>query len=137
MACFHVIGNDQAIMMCAEAGQFELNVFGPLATYSILDSLEVLSRALEIFTRRCITGIRPNRNKLEYYFEHSPSIATALAPILGYARTAKLVKEAEKKDISIRELAIREGLFTENELDRILNPLKLTRPNLPLGKGKK
>lgn len=132
MVCFRVIGNDSAITMAAQAGQFDLNVFSPVAVYCVLESIELLSNGIDVFTRRCLAGIKPNKARMSYYLERSPSIATALAPIIGYAKTAKLVKDAERMGIGVRELALRKRLFTKRELDKILDPKKLTKPNLPI-----
>lgn len=137
MICFRVIGNDTSITMAAQAGQFELNVFGPLAAYNLLESIEILSNGVDVFTNRCVLGIRPNKTRLNYYFEHSTAVATALSPILGYAATAKLVKEAEKRNVSVRNLVLEKKLISKRELDNIFSPSKLTKPNLPLKKTKK
>jgi aspartate ammonia-lyase len=134
MVCFRVIGNDSTVMMCAQGGQFELNIFGPLAAYCLLESIDTLANALRAVTKRCIIGIKPNRERLEYYFEHNSEIATALSPMLGYAATAKLVEEAEAKGVSIRQLALRKKLLSKKELDEALSPSRLTRPDLPLKK---
>ncbi|MDE1865017.1 MAG: aspartate ammonia-lyase [Candidatus Micrarchaeota archaeon] len=132
MVCFRAIGNDSTILMCAQGGQFELNIFGPIAAHCLLESIETLSNSLVVVTKRCITGIKPNRKRLEYYFEHNSEIATALSPLLGYSKTAKLVKEAERNGMSIRELVIREKLLSKKELDEALSQSRLTKPDLPI-----
>lgn len=137
MVCFQVIGNDTSITMAAQAGQFELNVFVPLAAHDLLESISILASGVDIFTTRCVVGIKPNKTALNYYFEHSPAVATALSPVLGYATTAKLVKEAVKKDITVRNLVLEKKLMSKKELDEILSPTKLTKPNLPLKLPKK
>ncbi len=137
MICFRVVGNDASIDMAAQAGQFELNVFGPLAAYNLLESIEILTNGIDIFTKRCVVGIKPNRTTLNYYFEHSAAVATVLSPILGYAKVAQLVKEAEKKNISVRNLVLERKLLSKKELDDAFNPSKLTKPNLPLKKMSK
>ena len=134
MACFQVIGYDEAITMAAQAGQFELNVFGPIAIYDFLESIRILTNSVRVFTEKCIRGIKPKRERLAYYFEHSAAVATALSPILGYRKTAELVKEAEQRGISIRALALEKRLLPKRELDRTFSPSRLTKPNLPLKK---
>jgi len=134
MVCFKVIGNDMTITMAAQAGQFELNVFGPVAAYCLFESIGILSNGVKTFTKRCVDGIRPNRKALDYYFQHNAEIATALSPILGYAQTAKLVKEAEKRNKRIKDLVLQKRLLTKRELEAALDPKKLTKPNLPLKK---
>lgn len=134
MVCFRVIGNDLSITMAGQGGQFELNVFGPLAAYSILESIITMADAVGIFTDRCISGIKPNKTVLNYFFEHSSATATALSPMLGYATVAKLVKESIKRHISIRNLVLEKKLLSKKELDDVLKPSKLTKPDLPLKK---
>jgi fumarate hydratase class II len=136
MVCFKVVGNDLSITLAAQAGQFELNVFGPLAAYSLLQSIEILSSGIGIFTERCVVGIRPNKTALNYFFEHSSATATALSPILGYAQTAKLVKESIKRHVSIKNLVLEKKLMSKKELDGALSPSRLTKPDLPI-RGKK
>jgi aspartate ammonia-lyase len=137
MICFRVIGNDLSITMAAQAGQFELNVFGPLAAYNLLESIQILTNGIDIFTTKCIANVKPNKRILNYYFEHSSAVATALSPILGYSQTAKIVKEAIKRHTSVRELVLEKKLLTNAELDDILKPSKLTKPDLPLKRRKK
>jgi aspartate ammonia-lyase len=130
MVCFKVMGNDASITLAAQAGQFELNVFGPSAAYDLFESISLLTNAVKIFTNRCVKGIKPNKKVLNYYFEHSPAIATVLSPILGYNATAKLVKEAVKKDVSVRNLVLEKKLLTKKQLDELFSPSRLTKPNL-------
>ncbi|MGI0100503.1 MAG: aspartate ammonia-lyase [Candidatus Micrarchaeaceae archaeon] len=137
MVCFRAIGNDFTITMAAQAGQFELNVFCPVAAYCLLESIGTLSNAVRIFDERCMRGVKPNREVLEYYFEHSSAMATALSPVLGYSATAKLVKESIRRKTSVRKLVLDRKLLTSKELDGILDPSKLTKPNLPIRKRPK
>jgi fumarate hydratase class II len=137
MVCFKVVGNDLTIAMAAQAGQLELNVFGPVVAYSLLESIALLANGINIFTRRCTNGIRPNRTVMAYNFEHSASIATVLSPILGYVETARLVRESERRNIRIRDLIIEKGILTKRELEIVFNPSNVTKPNLPLNLKRK
>ncbi len=130
MVCFKVIGNDLTISMAAQAGQLELNVFGPVAAYSLLESIGILSNGVDTFTRKCLSGMKPNVNVMLHNFESSSSIATALSPMLGYAETAKLVREANVTGTNVRKLILKKGLLTKKELDDIFNPASMTKPNL-------
>lgn len=134
MVCFRVIGNDTAMTLAAQGGQFELNIFVPLAAYTLLESISIFANGARVFTDKCVSGIKPNRERIRKYFERNAEVATALNPVLGYAKVAKLVEEAEKKDIGIIELALRKKLLTKKELDRILDPSRLTKPDLPFRK---
>lgn len=136
MVCFRVVGNDATITMGAQGGQFELNIFVPIAAYCLLESIDILAKGIDLFTEKCVSGIKPNKKQLTHYFERSAEVATALNPILGYATVAKLVKEAEKKDIGIRELVLEKKLIGKKQLDSILDPKRLTKPDLPFKKSK-
>ncbi len=130
MVCFKVMGNDETIALAAQAGQFELNVFSPVAAYCLLEEIEILANGVRLFTEKCLYGIKPNATQMNYYFEHSAAVATALSPRLGYSETAKLVKEAVKRNISVRNLVLEKKLLARKELDELLSPSKLTKPNL-------
>ena len=137
MVCFNVIGNDSTITIAAQGGQFELNIFVPIAAYRLLESIHILSNSIRAFTNKCVLGIKPNRLRLSRYFDRNAEIATALNPVLGYGRVARLVKEAEKRDISIRNIVLEKKLIGRKELDDILNPARLTKPDLPFRNAKK
>jgi aspartate ammonia-lyase len=137
MVCFRVVGNDLAISVAAQGGQFELNIFVPFATYALLESIGILANGINAFTEKCVSGIEPNRKQLTEYFERNVEIATALSPVLGYEEVAKLVNESERKGVSIREIILRRKLLGRKELDDILDPKRLTRPDLPFPKRNK
>lgn len=120
MACFQVVGNDSAITMAAEAGQLELNVMMPSAAYSLLLSIEVLSRSVEIFADKCINGITVNKENCLHYLEKNPIIVTALSPAIGYAQAAMFAKKAYKEDRPIKEILLREKVISAADLDKLL-----------------
>ncbi len=134
MVCFQIAGNELAVRLAAQSGQFELNVFGPAAVYNMLQSIELLSNAVSTLSSRCILGIKPNKKNIEKHLDDSAAIATALSPFIGYAKTAELVKEALEKGISVRDLAIKKKLLSKEKVEKILDPQKLTSPNLPIEK---
>lgn len=130
MACFKVIGNDTTISLCAQSGELELNVKMPLLAYSLLESIELLINTVKTFDEKCINGIKANIETCRRNFENSPSLATVLNPYLGYDKSASLVKESLKTGKTIRQLALEKRLLTKEKLDKILDPKKLTGPNL-------
>ena len=93
---FHIIGADTAIAYASQAGQLELNVMMPLMAFEITFSIEILKNFLPIYTEKCVRGIEPNLERLEAYYISSPSLATALNPIIGYAAAAEIAKESAK-----------------------------------------
>src|SRR2546427_3864592 len=111
MVCFQVIGLDEAVSWASAASQLELNVMMPVMAHGILEAMSILEAAVAAFTRRCLAGILPDVARCRLYFERSPSLATALTPVIGYARAAELVKESLRTGRAIAEAAMREGLL--------------------------
>ncbi len=129
MACFQVVGNDTAVMMAVQAGQLELNVMMPQMAWSILFSLKIMTNAIDAFTRFCVIGITAQEDKCRAYVEKNPIIATALNPVIGYSKVAELVKQSLKEDRPIIDVAADAGVMPREELERILDPMKLTDPS--------
>jgi fumarate hydratase class II len=122
-----VFGNDAAVAFAGTQGNFELNVFIPLMARNLLEAIRLLAASCRVFAQRCIAGIEPNVERLKEYAESSPSIGTALNPYLGYETAAEVVKEATKSGRSVRDVVKRRKLMTDEELDRALDVLALTR----------
>ncbi len=106
MAMFHVIGCDTTIALAAQAGQLELNVMMPIIAHNLFEAMQVTIGAIQAFTEKCVCGIQANRPRAEAWLERNPILITALNPVLGYAVGAALVKEANLRGITIRELAL-------------------------------
>jgi aspartate ammonia-lyase len=120
--CFHVIGADTAIAFAVQAGQLELNVMMPLMAFELLFSIEILKNYLPVFVEKSIRGIEADRARSEAYYIHSPSLATALNPIIGYARAAEIAKESAKTGKPIPALLRERQLLSEEEIARIFTP---------------
>jgi aspartate ammonia-lyase len=101
---FSILGFDQTIAYCTQAGQLELNVMMPMMAYSVLEATQVATQATHILRIKCVDGLMPNESKLRRYFESTPQIATALSPKLGYEKTAQLVSESLNRGISVVDL---------------------------------
>jgi aspartate ammonia-lyase len=128
MACFQVSGNDHAIALAAAAGELELNVMTPLVATNLAESLELLTRATRLLWRRCIAGLRVNRDRVNELLARGHAEATALSPYLGYDATAELVKEAQARSVAIRDVVLAHGLIAPRALARLLAPRALTGP---------
>jgi fumarate hydratase class II len=128
MACFQVVGNDTAVMMGAQAGQLELNVMMPGIAFATLFSLQILTNALDVFTRYCVTGVTANEEKARAYLEKNPIIATALNPVLGYSKVAELVKQSLKENRGVVDVIVDNGLMPRDEVEKILDVRALTEP---------
>ena len=120
MICFSVIGNDTTVSFAAHAGQFELNVMLPVILKSILDSTDMLTNFLPIFSTNLIDGLTANQSKLRENIENSPVIVTLLAPKIGYLKSAELFKESLKTGKTIRDLVISKKLLTNKEVNSLL-----------------
>jgi len=127
---YQVMGNDQVITMAAFSGQLELNAFMPLIAHNLLQSLEMLINAVELFAEKCVRGITADRDMCRGWLERSHGFITALVPYLGYERAAELVRRSKEENRNIRELILASGLLKAEELDKILAPGELTRPGV-------
>jgi fumarate hydratase class II len=123
-----VIGNDAAITLGAQGGQFELNVMIPVMIANLLQSVAILANGSRLFASKCVDGLKANAERCAELLEKSPISATALNPILGYDRTAKLIKEALARNASVKQLAIDQGLITKEQADQLFDFRKMTEP---------
>ena len=131
MTCFHVIGNDTAIAMAAQAGQLELNVMMPIMAYNLTQSLEVLTNGVRVFAERCVQGITANAERCRDYAERSMGLATALNAYIGYAAAAKVAQEALERGVSLRQVALEKGYLSAEQLDEVLDAVAMTEPGIP------
>ena len=119
---FHIIGADTAIAYASQAGQLELNVMMPLMAFEITFSMEILKNFLPVFTDKCVKGIEANRERCEAYYISSPSLATALNPIIGYAAAAEIAKESARTGKPIPDLLREKQLLPEEKIAEIFTP---------------
>jgi fumarate hydratase class II len=105
MAMFHIQGGDLTVSIAAQAGQLELNVMMPIIAHNLFEMMHVMIGAVRAFTQKCVVGLEANRPQAQQWLERNATLVTALNPIIGYARGAALVKEAQSLGITIQELA--------------------------------
>jgi fumarate hydratase class II len=122
-----VIGNDTAVAFGGSQGAFELNVYMPMMARNLLESIRLLANVTRVFADKCIEGITANVDRDKAYAESSPSIGTSLTPYLGYETAAEIIKESVKTGKSIREITKARKLMTDEELDRALNVIAMTK----------
>ena len=125
MVCLQVMGNDTTIGIAGSQGNFELNVFKPVIAYNLIQSIYLLSDASRSFTENCIAGLRVNRERIQYYLNHSLMLVTALNPVIGYDKAASIAKKAHAEGISLREAAIALGYLTGEQFDAAVKPEKM------------
>ena len=122
MVCIQVMGHDAAIGFASSQGHFELNVYKPLIAYDALDSIRLLSDAMQSFARHCVAGIEVNRERVAELLQRSLMLVTALNPHIGYDRAAKIAKHAHANGTSLREAAIAVGGLSGEEFDAWVVP---------------
>ena len=122
MVAVQVMGNDVAVGMAASQGNFELNVYMPVLIYNFLQSARLLAQSMVSFHDRCVTGIRPVREKMAENLHRSLMLVTALNPHIGYENAAKVAKKAYQEDITLRQACTALGFLTPEEFDRVFHP---------------
>jgi aspartate ammonia-lyase len=120
MICYSVIGNDTTVTLAAQAGQFELNVMLPVMLKAVLDSTDMLTNFLPIFSTNLIDGLTADKKKFQNSIEKSPVIVTLLAPKIGYQKSAELFKESIKTGKTIRDIVISKKIMTKKQVDSLL-----------------
>ncbi|OUV60232.1 MAG: fumarate hydratase, class II [Candidatus Pelagibacter sp. TMED128] len=128
MVCVKVIGNHNGITMAGSHGHFELNVFKPLIIHNILQSIEIMSDSSKTFASYCVKGIKADKKRIKYLLDNSLMLVTALAPKIGYDKAAAIAKLAHKNGTTLKEEVVKAGFLKEKEYDKIMNPLKMTKP---------
>ncbi len=128
MVCVKVIGNHNGITMAGSHGHFELNVFKPLIIHNILQSINIMSDSARTFGLYCVKGIKADKKRIKYLLDNSLMLVTALAPKIGYDRAALIAKNAHKNGSTLKEEVVKAGLLSDREYDKIMSPLKMTKP---------
>ena len=123
-----VIGNDAAITIGGQSGNFELNVMMPMMADNLLESIRLLSRVSRVFVDKCVDGIEASEERCGELIEQSLAMCTSLAPIIGYDAAAAIAKEAYATGSTVREVARKKGVISDEELERVLDPESMTRP---------
>ncbi len=129
MVCAKVMGNHNGVTIAGSNGHFELNVFKPLIADNVLQSIDLLGDSVKNFANYCVKDIKADKIKIKEYLDNSLMMVTALAPKIGYDNAALIAKNAQKHNTKLRDEAIKSGLISSKDYDKIVNPIKLTKPN--------
>ena len=122
MVAVQVMGNDAAVGFASSQGNFELNVFMPVIIYNFLQSARLLADGIRSFNLNCVSGIRANKEKMNYNLYNSLMLVTALNPYIGYENAAKTAKLAHKENISLKEACVSLGFLSAEEFDKVFKP---------------
>jgi fumarate hydratase class II len=127
MVCAQVIGNDTAITLAGQSGNFQLNVMLPVVAHNLLQSIEILSNACRCLADKAIAGFTVNESNINRALDRNPILVTALNPVIGYEKGAAVAKAAYKKGLPVKQVAREMTDLSDAELDRLLDPAALTK----------
>lgn len=129
-ACYQVIGNDLAVSLGVENGQFELNVMEPVVAFNIFNSMNYMTNAVNTFVDKLLLDLEPNKKQCADWIDKSVGIVTALLPHIGYEKSAMLAKEAYTTGRPIRDIVLGKRLLPKEKLEHILSPRQMTHPGI-------
>lgn len=121
ISAFQIIANDLAVTFASEAGQLQLNAMEPLIAVKLFESIDLMSKAMQMFETKCIHTITANPEHCRDYVENSIGIVTALNPYLGYETTTRIAKTAAETGQSVVELIRAENLLADDVLAKVLS----------------
>jgi len=126
--CAQIFGNHVTLTVADSQGHFELNVYNPVMAYNFLQSVRLMADAARSFADNCVVGIKARVDNIKAGVERSLMLVTALAPKVGYDNAAKIAKAAHKNGTTLREEAVKSGLVTGDEFDRMVRPEDMIHP---------
>ena len=126
MVAADVIGNDVTITVAGQTGNFQLNVMLPVVAYNLLKSIAILTGGMNVLAEKAIKSFKVNKKNIEAALNKNPILVTALNPVIGYAKAAEITK-AYKENLPIIEVALAETNLTRAQLNKYLDPKKLTK----------
>ncbi|CUH83344.1 class II fumarate hydratase [Thalassovita mediterranea] len=124
----HVMGNNAAMTFAGSQGHFELNVYNPMMSYNLLQSMQLLGDVADSFTTRMLNGIKANEPRIDKLMKESLMLVTALAPTIGYDNATTVAKTAHKNGTTLKEEAIALGFVDEATFDAVVRPEQMIGP---------
>jgi fumarate hydratase class II len=128
MIAVQAMANDLAVGFGGAGGYLEMNVYKPLIIFNVNHSITILADGCTNFRKFLIEGTKPNRKRIEEYVERSLMLVTALSPVIGYDRASKIAHYALDNDLTLKQAALKLGFVTEEEFDRVVDPIKMVHP---------
>jgi fumarate hydratase class II len=133
MLAVQVMANDVAVGFGGASGYLEMNVYKPLIIHNICSTITLITDGCHNFRAFLVEGTEPNRDKIKGYLESSLMLATALSPVIGYDKTAQITHHALENNLTLKQAAMALGVVSEEEFDRIVDPMKMTSPSIAKG----
>ena len=128
MVYAQIIGNDSTISYAGANGNFQLNTYRPIIAFAIHESISLLSEVSESFSKNAIIGLKANEKKIKENLDKSLMLVTALAPKIGYEKSAEIAKKALKDNLTLKESAKALGYLSEQDFDKLVKPEKMVSP---------
>jgi fumarate hydratase class II len=130
MVAVQAMANDVAVGFGGAGGYLEMNVYKPLLIFNIAQSITLLTDGSTNFRKFLVEGTRPNRKKIQEYVDRSLMLVTALSPIIGYDKAAKIAHYALDNDLTLKAAALKLGYVSEEEFNHVVDPAKMVKPNI-------
>jgi fumarate hydratase class II len=128
MIAVQVMANDVAVGFGGAAGYLEMNVYKPLIIFNVTHSITILTDGCTNFRKFLVEGTKPNLKKIQEYVDRSLMLVTALSPVIGYDKASKIAHFALDNDLTLKQAALKLAFVTEDEFDRVVDPLKMVHP---------
>ena len=126
VVAYHVVGADAAVTMAVEGGELELNVWEPVIIVNLLGAAKVLTKAMPLFAQKCVSTIIVNKERCLADAQKSLASAAVVSALLGYKKGTEVAHLASEKNLTIKEAAVRSGYLTDEQAERLLDPVMLT-----------
>ncbi|MDG1458073.1 MAG: class II fumarate hydratase [Pseudoprimorskyibacter sp.] len=126
--CAHVFGNDAAVGFAGSQGHFELNVYKPMMSYNVLQSMQLLGDASVAFTDNLVVGLKADADRIDRLMRESLMLVTALAPTIGYDNATTVAKTAHKNGTTLKQEAIALGFVDEETFEAVVRPENMVGP---------
>lgn len=128
MVAVQVMGYDAAVAFAGAGGYLELNVYKPLIIFNVIQSIKLLADACHNFTDFLVAGLQPDRERIKAYLHRSLMLVTALSPVIGYDKAARIAHLAQDRGLTLKEAALQLGYISAEDFDRLTDPYKMTHP---------
>ena len=130
MVAVQVMGYDAAVGFAGAGGYLELNVYKPLLIFNVLQSLKILADSCHNFTIFLVQGLQPDREQIDFYLHRSLMLVTALTPVIGYDKAARIAHLAQDRGLTLKEAALQLGYLSGEDFDRLVDPYKMAYPDI-------
>ena len=125
MVCAQILGNSNTVDISGSNGHFQLNAFKPVIAYNVIQSINLISDAINSFNKNCLKGLKPNKKNISDHLKNSLMLVTALNKSIGYDNAAKIAKKAYEQNLTLKQAAIKLKLVSEKDFDKIVDPKKM------------